>query len=88
MTPSNRAALQHLALGLIAWLNAEMVRLFACIQCVIIKAASESMGGFNPALLLIGLVVLFGTIGWHIFINAPSGKVVHAGLAAHRRRNN
>jgi hypothetical protein len=64
--PANRVALQHLALRMIAWLNAEVICLFAGIQYVIIKAASGSLGGFSPYFFLIALVFVFGTIGWHI----------------------
>ena len=66
VTPANRAALQHLALRLIAWLNAEVICLFVFIQYVIIKAATGSLNGFSPYFFLIALVLVLGTIGWHM----------------------
>jgi len=66
VTPANRAALQHLALLMIAWLKAEVMCLFVFIQYVTIKAATGSLNGFSPYFFLFALVFVFGTIGWHI----------------------
>jgi hypothetical protein len=66
ITSANRATLQHLGLGMVGWLKAEVIFLFAGIQVSTIQAARQSRGGPYPMLFAIALVVVFGTIGWHI----------------------
>ena len=44
VTPRNRPALQELALGMIAWLKAEVMCLFVGIQFVIIESARRGRG--------------------------------------------
>lgn len=66
VTPANRAALQNLALRLIAWLKAEVVCLFAWIQQGTIAAAKGARGGLSPFFILTAVVVVFVTVGWHL----------------------
>lgn len=39
VTSENRSRLEHLALGMMAWLKVEMVGIFACLQITLIQAA-------------------------------------------------
>ena len=66
VTPTNRAALQELALRMMAWLKAEVISLFAWIQHSTIEAARGSRGELSPVSILLAIVVVFGTVGWHI----------------------
>jgi hypothetical protein len=65
VTAGNRARLEALALGMIAWLKTEVLCLFAWIQGSTIEAARRGYGGLSPMLLPVSLAVVFATIGWH-----------------------
>ena len=66
VTPENRAQLEALALGMVAWLKVELVCLFAWIQWSTIEAAQHGQGGLSSALLPVSIGAIFGTVGWHI----------------------
>jgi len=66
VTPANRAALQELALRMMAWLKAELLVLFAWIQHGSIEAARGSQGALSPVFILVVIAVVFSTVGWHI----------------------
>lgn len=66
VTPVNRARLEALALGMIAWLKVELACLFAWIQWASIHAARDPHRGFPAAAMPAALVAIFATIGWHI----------------------
>jgi len=61
MTAENRLRLQVLAKNMIAWLKAEVLILFACVQIVEVQLARGSRSGF-PALPFQGFtLVIFST---------------------------
>lgn len=66
VTPANQAVLQGLALGLIAWLKAEVVCLFAVIQYMTIETARNGRGALFPFSMPAAIVVVFATIGWYV----------------------
>jgi uncharacterized membrane protein len=66
VTAENRARLEALALDLIAWIKMEMVCLLAWIQWFTIKVARQGRGSLSPALLLVYLLAIFGTVAWYI----------------------
>jgi uncharacterized membrane protein len=66
VTPANGEELQRLALSMMAWLRAELVGTFALFQQSAIAAARGSEGTLSTLSVLVGLVVVFATIGWHI----------------------
>lgn len=66
VTVQNRARLQSLALGMIAWLKAELVILFAVIEWGAIRAARQPGTGLSPLLMPVTLVIVFGTCIVHI----------------------
>lgn len=66
VTSANRAPLQNLGLRMVGWLKAEVICLFAAIQVMTIQAARGTRSGPSPMFFAIALVVVFGTIGWHI----------------------
>lgn len=66
VTASNRAQLEELALGMIAWLKAELVCFFAGLPWVIIEAVRSGRGTLSPWVVPPALVVIFGTVGWHL----------------------
>ncbi len=66
VTAANRDELQRLALDMVSWLKAEVIGIFALIQHSAIAAARGSEGTLSTFSVLIGLVVVFATIGWHI----------------------
>lgn len=66
MTRENQARLQELALGMIAWLRLEVLCLFAWIEWATIESARQTRLGLPTGLLLVSIIVIFGTIGAHI----------------------
>ena len=64
--PAARRALEVIALNMLSWLKAEVVFLFACIQYTAIRFARSGYGTLSPLFLPAVLIVVFGTIGWHI----------------------
>jgi uncharacterized membrane protein len=58
VTPENRSRLEHLALGMIAWLKVEMVGIFACLQFTWIQAAHRP----GEAVSLLGVWIMLGTV--------------------------
>lgn len=65
-TPMNIARLQAVTLDMIAWLKVELVCLFMVLQWVFIQAARSGQGHLFPMILPVFIVVIFGTIGWHL----------------------
>ncbi len=74
VTPQNRARLESLALGMIAWLKVEIVLLFAVIQWGIIQAARHPSPNLPATWMPIMLVAVFATIGWHIAAMFRTGR--------------
>jgi Protein of unknown function (DUF1648) len=66
VTQANRQRLQDLALGMIAWLKAEVVWLMACVQMVTVRAARLGWGGVPVWLMPLALGAVFGTIIGHV----------------------
>ena len=66
VTIQNREQLQNLALGMIAWLKAELVILFTVIDWGAIRAARQPGSGLSPLLMPVTLVVVFTTCIAHI----------------------
>jgi len=62
VTPANSKRLQELALGMIAWLKAEVIWLFAAIQIAAVHAARSGGGGLPAWMMPLVLGVVFGTI--------------------------
>ena len=74
VTPANRAVLQGLALRMIAWLKVEVMCLFAGIQYVTIESARRGGGALPPFSMGTAIVVVFGTIGWHVIAMRRSAR--------------
>ena len=66
VTASNRARLEELALGMIAWLKVELLCFFTMLQWVIIQAVRNGRGTLSPWVMPPALLVIFGTVGWYI----------------------
>jgi uncharacterized membrane protein len=66
VTAENHARLEELALGMITWLKTELVCLFSWIQWAIIEAVRSGRGTLSPWIMPPVLLVIFGTVGWHI----------------------
>jgi len=66
MHPAARRGLEAIALNMLSWLRAEVVCLFACIQSKTIQFARSGHGTLSPLFLPAVLIVVFGTIAWHI----------------------
>lgn len=66
VTPLSRRRMESLALGMIAWIKAEMVGIFVCIQITLIQAARRP----DHATSLVGVWILLGalivTISWYV----------------------
>lgn len=65
-TPAARRRLEAVALGMLSWLTAEVVCLFAWIQYQTIQSARRREGAPSRFFLPAVLVVIFGTVLWHL----------------------
>jgi uncharacterized membrane protein len=67
VTELNLGRLQAVTLDMIAWIKAELVCLFAVLQWAFVRSARSGDGRLFPMILPVFIVVIFGTIGWHLF---------------------
>jgi uncharacterized membrane protein len=74
VTPLNRAALEQLALSMIAWLKVEIVCLFAFIQHGAIAAVRQRGAGLSPVLVPIALASVFATTIWFFIAMRRAGR--------------
>jgi uncharacterized membrane protein len=74
VTTQNRQRLQDLALGMIAWLKAEVVSFIAWVQVSAIRAARHPDQGFSAALMPMLLVAVFATIIVYIAAMFRAGR--------------
>lgn len=66
VTTANLPRMQELTLNLLSWIKVEMVCLFAVLQEVFIQSARSGEGHLFPKVIPVALVVIFGTVGWHL----------------------
>ena len=74
VTPANRPRLQVLALAMIAWIQAEVVCLFAWIQWITIESARRGVGQLPPWTILIAIFAVWITIGWYVVAMLRAGR--------------
>jgi len=74
VTPENRSRLEDLALGMLTWMKAEVLCLFAWIQWAILASARSGRGELPFVLLPVALVVTAGTTGWYIAAMRRTGR--------------
>jgi uncharacterized membrane protein len=71
VTEVKRAELERITIGMIGWMKAEMVWLFCSIQWIIIALARGPSGSIHQSMVMVfvlcSLVVIFATVGWHIW---------------------
>jgi uncharacterized membrane protein len=67
VTPQNLRLLQAVTLDMIAWLKMELVCLFAVLEWAFVESARSGEGHLFPMILPVFIVVIFGTMGWHVF---------------------
>jgi uncharacterized membrane protein len=77
VTPQNRAQLETLALGMIAWLKLEIVLLFTVIQWGLIQASRHPTHTSPATWMPVMLIAVFATIGWHIAAMFRAGRSLH-----------
>jgi hypothetical protein len=66
LTAESRAEIQALTRRMLAWMKAELVGLFLCLQWFIlagIKDGSNRIPALAPPAFI---VVMFATVGWHL----------------------
>ena len=66
VTPRNRAQLEALALGMIAWLKSELMYSFAWIEWEAIRTAHHPDTGFSPYPMPLLLATVFATIAAYV----------------------
>ncbi len=66
-TPQILPRLQAITLNLLAWLKVELAWLFAILQWVFVRSARSGEGHLFPVIIPGILLVLLGTVGWHVF---------------------
>jgi uncharacterized membrane protein len=72
---ATRPQLEGIALNMIASLKAEVVLLFTWIQVQTIRFAHTGHAKLPQWILPVALVVVFGTIAWHIAAMRRAGRV-------------
>jgi uncharacterized membrane protein len=73
--PSARRQLEAIALNMLSWLKVEVMGLFAWIQYKTIQFARDGRGALSALFMPSVLVVVFGTIAWHIAAIRRAGRV-------------
>ena len=73
-TAAARPRLEAIALNMISWLKLEVTALFAWIQHQTIGLARQGHGALSPVFLPVVLMVVFGTIAWHIAAMRRAGR--------------
>jgi uncharacterized membrane protein len=76
--PAARRQLEVIALRMLSWLKAEVVCLFAWIQYKTIEFARSGRGSLSPLFLPAVLIVVFGTIAWHLGAMRRAGRTPQA----------
>jgi uncharacterized membrane protein len=66
VTPATRPRLQAIALSMIDWLRCELAGLFLWIQYATIESARAGRNGLSPLFFPVTIVVVLGTIAWHL----------------------
>jgi uncharacterized membrane protein len=66
VTPENLTRLQAVTLDMLAWLKTELACMFAVLQWAIIRSARSGEGHLLSAILPVSILIIFGTVGWHI----------------------
>jgi|SRR5580658_3261816 hypothetical protein len=74
VTPFNRPRLQELALGMIAWLKAELLSFFALIQWIIVRAARHPEHAISPVPMPLLLAAVFLTVGIYLVAIFRAGR--------------
>ena len=74
VTPRNQEQLQQLALGMIAWLKAELLCVFAWIQWSVIRASRQPSQRLSPLLMPLLLAVVFATLGVYVAAMFRAGR--------------
>jgi hypothetical protein len=74
VTPLNRQRLQDLALGMIAWLKAELLSSFALMQWTIVRAARHPDRAISPVPMPLLLAAVFLTVGIHLAAILRAGR--------------
>jgi Protein of unknown function (DUF1648) len=74
VTPFNRQRLEGIALGMIAWLKAELLSFFALIQSTIVRAARHPDRAISPVPMPLLLAVVFLTVGIHLAAIFRAGR--------------
>jgi uncharacterized membrane protein len=75
VTPFNRQRLERIALGMIAWLKAELLGFFAFIQGTIVRAARHPDHAISPVPMPLLLVAVFLTVGIHLVAIFRAGRM-------------
>lgn len=65
-TSQNLPRLQAVTLNMLAWLKAELAWLFALLQWAFVRSAQTGEGRLFPQILPVVLIVVLGTVGWHL----------------------
>jgi uncharacterized membrane protein len=68
VTPELLPRLQSCTVSMLAWIKVEMMWLFALLQWAFIHSARTGDGRVFAEILPGVLVVILGTVGWHIFV--------------------
>jgi uncharacterized membrane protein len=74
VNPENLPGLQEKTRRMISWIKLEMACLFTYVQWSIIQAARDSQWHMSPLMIPIFLVVVFGTVGWHLVAILSAAK--------------
>jgi uncharacterized membrane protein len=65
-TAANIRLLQAVTVGMVVWLKLELACLFLTLQWAFVQSAHSGNGRLFPMILPVSIVVIFGTIGWHL----------------------
>jgi len=68
VTETNLPFIQDQTAVMVAWIKVEVLSLFTYIQWAIISGARVGEFHLSPVMIPVFLVVVFGTVGWHLAV--------------------
>lgn len=74
VAPESLPRVQEQTRKLISWIKVEMVCFFVYIQWSMIQAARSREFRMSPLMVPVFLVVVFGTVGWHLAAMLKNAK--------------
>lgn len=74
VTAANLPFIQERTGVMVSWLKLEFLCLFTYVQWAIIQAARSREFHFSPQMIVVFLIVVFATVGWHLVVTVRGAR--------------